>query len=265
MSHHIYIGVATHKEYQMPNSKSYIPIHVGSQGKTPIATYTPDNQKDNISLKNPNYCELTATYYIWKNVQADYKGLVHYRRHFSTANKFNEFRAGTFDNVLSEKELVTIFDRNKYDAILPIKRKYYIESLYSHYKHTHNVKDLDVVRNVINDKFPDYLDAFDQVMKRTQAHMFNMYIMKSEYYDAYAQWLFDILFELEKRIDVSSYDVQEARVFGYISELLLDVWLEKNPLNQFEKPVMFMEKQNWIKKNGKFLLNKFQIRNLQTR
>jgi hypothetical protein len=60
--------------------------------------------------------------------------------------------------------------------------------------------------------------------------MFNMMILKREHLDAYCRWLFDLLFELEKRVDVTAYDAFHARFFGRISELLLDVWLECNPL-----------------------------------
>lgn len=74
--------VAAHKPYWMPQDDVYMPIHVGCEGKESIG-FTGDNTGDNISAKNPHYCELTALYWAWKNLQADYTGLVHYRRYFT--------------------------------------------------------------------------------------------------------------------------------------------------------------------------------------
>lgn len=252
----IYIGVATHKEYRMPVDKCYKPIHVGSINKETISNYQKDSEGDNISISNPNFCELTATYYIWKNISAEYKGLVHYRRHFTSDMNFIEFKTGEFSKIASEEFLLEQLKNT--DIIVPKKRKYYIETLYSHYKHTHQISDLDETRKVIEYLTPEYLTSFDKVMKRKQAHMFNMYIMKSNLFDAYADWMFATLFELQQRVDITEYDVSEGRIFGYISELLLDVWIDKNQLDYIELPVMFMEKQNWFTKGSKFILNKFK-------
>ena len=95
-------------------------------------------------------------------------------------------------------------------------------------------------------------------MRRTWGHRFNMFIMKRPQFDAYCQWLFDILFEVEATIDISEYSPSEARVFGYLSERMLDVWLETNPVRAKEVKVQFMEKQNWLKKGGNFLLRKLR-------
>ena len=76
------IIVATHKKYSMPNDKMYVPVHVGAEGKEDLS-YTKDNTGDNISFKNSYFCELTGLYWAWKNLNADYIGLVHYRRYFS--------------------------------------------------------------------------------------------------------------------------------------------------------------------------------------
>ena len=78
----IKIIVATHKNYWMPEDNMYIPVHVGAEGKDLDLGYIKDNTGDNISKKNKNYCELTGLYWAWENIDAEYIGLAHYRRHF---------------------------------------------------------------------------------------------------------------------------------------------------------------------------------------
>ena len=72
----IKIIVATHKKYQMPEDQMYFPVQVGAEGKTKIEEYTQDNTGNNISLKNPYFCELTGLYWAWKNLEAENIGLV---------------------------------------------------------------------------------------------------------------------------------------------------------------------------------------------
>lgn len=83
-----------------------------------------------------------------------------------------------------------------------------------------------------------------------------MFVMKKILFDEYCSWLFSILFELEKRIDITNYNQYEARVFGFISERLFNAWLEKQQLNVKEMPVINLEKVNWVKKIVKFLIRK---------
>ena len=84
--------------------------------------------------------------------------------------------------------------------------------------------------------------------------------MKKEIFDSYCKWLFDILFELEKRLDISDYSVNDARVFGFVAERLLDVWITQNSIAYKEIPYVFMENQNWIKKGGAFLKRKLNYK-----
>ena len=242
--------IATHKKYDMPKYKSYLPLHVGKEGKDDLG-YKGDNTGNNISKKNPNYCELTGLYWAWKNLKSDYIGLAHYRRHFKGNTKSKD----KFEQVLSDKEINELLRKN--DIILPKKRYYYIENLYSHYEHTLHIETLDVTGEIIKEKYPKYMKEFDLLKTRTSAHMFNMFIMKKEIMDEYCKWLFDILFELENRIDTSKYDSFHARFYGRVSELLLDVWLNTKGYKYVEVPVMSMEKVNWWKKGTSFLKAKF--------
>lgn len=241
----IKIMVVTHKEAPMPKDKLlYIPTLVGgNKDNIDFPESYRDDSGVNISEKNTNYCELTALYWAWKNLDADYIGLVHYRRLFvEPRNKKEIASIETISNLL-----------NEHDVILPKKRNYYIETTESHYKHNHNIDDLMETKKILEEFYPKYVSSFDRVMKETKSHRFNMMVMKKEKFDEYTEWLFAILVELEKRVDISNYDAYQSRIFGFISERLLDVWIYANDIKYSELPVKFMEKQNWPKKIAKFL------------
>lgn len=250
----IKIIIATHKKYQMPKDDIYLPVHVGAEGKQSIG-YVTDNTGDNISSKNAFYCELTGLYWAWKNLDADYIGLSHYRRHFTCARKIPKTENEKFDILLNKEQVEKLLENTS--IILPKKRKYYIENLYDHYRHTMYIEPLDETRKIIEEQCPEYLKEFDKLHKRTSAHMFNMFVMKKEYLDKYCEWLFKILFELEKRIDSKQYDSFHARYLGRISELLLDVWINTKNLSYKEIEVIDMQNVNWFKKGISFMKAKF--------
>lgn len=246
--------VATHKKYKMPSDSIYVPIHVGAINKDSIG-YERDDSGDNISELNPFYSELTALYYGWKNKKSDILGLVHYRRYFvKNAQKYDENI--NIDNVvLKEEEIVRLL--SEYDMIVPKKRNYYIETLYSHYSNTLDGKHLDIARDIINIKNNDYIKSFDKVMKQKTGYMFNMLIAPKKLYDQYCEWLFPILEELKIEVDETNLSPFELRLYGRVSELLFNVWLEKNKINVVEVPFMYMDNISWGNKIFSFLAAKF--------
>ena len=179
-----------------------------------------DNTLDNINEKNPNFCELTALYWIWKNDNSDYVGLEHYRRFFSKKGLFST-------RPLRKAELLKKLKKS--DLIIPESRVGEL-SVEDYYKKEHYVEDLYVCRDIISEKYPEYLSAFDQVMKSKRAFMTNMFVSKKSIIDAYSNWLFDILFEAERRIDISDRDTYQKRIFGFLSERLFNVYIIKNGL-----------------------------------
>lgn len=247
----IKVLVATHKDYKMPKDEVYLPIFVGNAiHPENNPGFQSDDDGENISLKNKNYNELTALYWAWKNLDADAIGLVHYRRYLIGNTK----KVSKFDKILNKKEIEKLFQ--SYDVILPKRRNYYIESNFSHYIHAHHEEPLELTKDVIEKYFPEYKSAYETVMKRSSAHMFNMFVMRKVYFDQYVQWMFDVLGRVEQQLDITTYNAYEARVYGFISELLLDVWLEVNDIETVEVPYKFMEKQNWIIKGSLFLKRK---------
>jgi len=75
------IFTMTHKKFDAPNDKMYVPLHVGRAMSEDLG-YLGDNTGENISDMNCYYSELTGVYWIWKNYhESDYVGVCHYRRY----------------------------------------------------------------------------------------------------------------------------------------------------------------------------------------
>ncbi len=267
MNKDITIIIATHRPYQMPEDDMYLPVHVGAEGKldengAPLDLgYLKDNSGDNISELNPSFCELTGLYWAWKNLDAEYIGLAHYRRHFG-------YKKGKdlFDSVLTYDQIKPYLGKIK--VFTPNKRKYYIETLYDHYKHTHYIEQLDETRRIIGDIYPEYIANFDSVVKQTYGYMFNMMIMRKDLLDDYCKWLFDILFELKDRMagnkEMQELSAFQSRFYGRVSEIIFNVWLDKKTETgeiknneRKEIPVIHMDDINWWKKGTAFLKAKF--------
>ncbi|MEG9533226.1 DUF4422 domain-containing protein [Mannheimia indoligenes] len=245
--------VATHKKYKFPRVEYYIPILVGCVNTNLELGILRDDLGENISGKNPNFCELTALYWAWKNgifEKNDYVGLVHYRRYFKGEYPFLKNKY-----ILSEKNIQE--DLSQVDCLVPKKRKYYIETVYSHYKNAHYINDLDLAVSIIIEKNPEYLTACNKVLDSSSLHLFNMFIMRSELCGEYCEWLFSILFELEKRIDISSYSIYQKRVFGFIAERLFNIWIEHNHIKIKMIDVVNIENENFLLKAMNLLKRKF--------
>lgn len=263
MEYTVKIIVATHKKYRMPADTMYIPLHVGADlaminGSHEEVPYCKDNTGDNISQHNAKFCELTGLYWAWKNLDADYIGLVHYRRHFC----IKKSKKDLFDNVLTYKQLIPFLGGIK--IFIPNKRKYIIETLYSHYQHTHYSEQLDEVKKIIEEKYPDYRKSYDKIVNQTYGYMFNMMIVEKELLHKYCEWLFSILFELKNRVDDRDLSAYQGRFYGRISEIIFNVWLDYQVISGNlskseikEIPCIHMEKVNWVKKGMAFLKAKF--------
>lgn len=247
MSESIRIAVAMHKPYRTPDDPAYLPLHVGAALHPDVLPgIQGDDEGDNISRLNASYSELTALYWMWKNCDADYKGLVHYRRLFASPSLANRLRKDRFVRIASGKEIREAL--KKTGAVVPRSRNYYIETMHSHYAHTLDGSHLDVMRDILMSKAPEYVPMFDRCMASTSGHMFNMLVMRADLFDAYCAWLFPLIDELASQIDASAYTPFEKRYPGRVSELLLDVWLKTNGQDVVELPLTSPEPTDWEKR-----------------
>ena len=246
------IIIAAHKEYIFPQDDLYVPLQVGCFISSEKLDMVGDDIGENISHKNHSFSELTALYWAWKNEyfkESDFCGLVHYRRYFEGIESFGRFR------ILGEADIMNYM--SQYDVLVPRERKYYIETVRSHYEHAHYKKDLDTLEEVFREYSPEYIPAFTAVMEQKSLYLYNMFVMKSKYYNDYCLWLFTILFEVEKRVDISEYDRYQKRIFGFLGERMFNVWLLHHKLKVKEIKVKNLEGENLILKAVNMLKRKY--------
>ena len=215
------IYVMTHKQFQQQLPNIYQVLHVGAKGKVDLG-YLRDDIGDNISDKNPNYCELTGLYWMWKNSTADVVGLCHYRRYFSSIPLDKKLK-----RILTEKDIEARLKNHDIIVSVPVFTKQNQRDFYcaNHYKH-----DYDLTRDAIARIHPEYIPDFDEYMNGHCGSLCNMFICRKELADKYAAWLFQIYDEMESQVDLSTYDTYQARMYGFMSERLMNVWIKHNRL-----------------------------------
>lgn len=256
VSRRVVIGVAAHKPYRMPADPAYLPVHVGAAlhpGACP--GFQPDDEGESISHLNASHSELTGLYWLWKNAEADVKGLVHYRRLLGSPDPARRRAGDPLDRVATGEELESLVRGS--GVVLARRRSYYIETVYGHYGHTFDAAQFDACREVLADMCPEYVPAWDRLMRSRGAHIYNMFAMRGDLFDAYCAWLFPLLDELVRRVGSDGMTPFEARWPGRVSERLLDPWLETNGLGYAELPVVSPEPVDWVAKGRGFLSAKF--------
>lgn len=213
----------THKSFNQSLPAEYKPLHVGAALGSDLG-YLRDDTGENISHKNRNYCELTGLYWIWKNSKSDIVGLCHYRRYLSKWPMDKKLK-----HILTQADIERRL--RKADIILPVPviGKKNTGELY---RSKHSEKDYDLTRAAIQTVSPEYLAAFDRFMQGRACCQCNMFIASKEIADAYCDWLFSIYDELEKHVDLTGYSAYQARIYGFMSERLLNVWVEHNQLKK---------------------------------
>jgi hypothetical protein len=241
------ILVCSHKSDVWKADDIYMPLHVGKAISNENLGIQGDDTGDNISVKNKNYCELTGLYWAWKNLKnVDYIGLCHYRRYFNFHTKgtpFSIFSLVKSDEVnnlnLSLPDINKLF--NKYDVILA-KSKIYPVSIFDDYCLNHVSEDARVIEKIILEKYPEYKRSINECLHNSnKLSHYNMFIMRWEDFHKYCSWLFSILEEAERRIDISGYNNAQKRIWGYVSErLLLSLFVYHNNMHAKKYPVYWV-------------------------
>lgn len=239
------ILVCTHTDSFYLQTDLLQPIHVGKAMHPELHfPFIGDDTGDNISGKNGSYCELTAHYWAWKNLDTDYIGICHYRRYFDFAAKPTFVNNDMFD--ISKEDILRRDLGNPLDllkdgteVILP-RPSYIPKSVAQNYIFSHVPEDFFVLCRVILKLYPEYEPTLRQHFFCSNKWIaYNMMFCKKDLFDKYAEWLFTILAEVEKNAKVSGYSYQ-SRIFGFMGEILTPLFFLHNCQKIKYQPILYV-------------------------
>lgn len=239
--------VCCHRLFHVEDIKFLVPIHVGADNAPSPYYSIYDNTGDHISHLNNSYCELTALYWGWKNTQADYYGLFHYRRYLIfSEDMMNDYKGRCTKiayKIYKYPDLRTLIKLgylneniekfvSEYDLIMPVGENMH-KSVYEHYitAPNHRKQDIDLIINIIEKEFPQYRNAMIKYLSGNYHYFGNIFVCNHSILNSYCKWLFKILNKYDAVKNIEGYNVQEMRVNGYLAERLLGIyytWLKDN-------------------------------------
>ena len=238
MGKKIEIFILTHKKFEEEyDSSLYKPLVNGADSLDDTFGYLGDNTGDNISKLNNQYSELSGEYWAWKNSKADIIGFCHYRRWFVKDFRMKKLTEEDILNYLSNYDIIVARRRKTRESVFEFtKKRYSINSSVDI-----NPDEYLKLGEVMKDKYPDYYPTYKKIMGGHYTFLHNMFICDKKLADEYFEWIFNVFTDLKPKIDFSSYPTDNSRIFGYISERLLTVFIEKNKLKYKELPLYMSE------------------------
>lgn len=232
------IYVVSHKHLDLPLPPSYQAIFAGaancpSNDRGHSNWIYDDSGNENISSKNSSFCELTALHWIWKNSNESATGLLHYRRYAANPETGLPLSRENIDNILKTKDAIVAqrsYLFSQHDRCLC--------SVAEQYREIHSSTDLVIAEAIIKKHFKTYHPAFKKCIARNFLFPCNIIICNKKLFNSYCLWLFSVISKLEQYIDPHKYrDSYQSRVFGFLAERLLNVYIEAHSLDVFETPL----------------------------
>ncbi len=201
------ILIACHKPSEVYSDDVYTPIQVGKALHPELDLgYICDNIGDNISSKNASYCELTAQYWGWKNIECEYIGLAHYRRFFEPV-----FTNNNIESLLGDNDIIL---GNPFHFACTVDQ-FWMANLIP--------EDVTILYLILKKYFPSDFKFAEQYLTNNLFYPCNMFVCRKELFDQFAQWQFEVLHKVEQVLPLSKYS-RERRIFGYLGEALLPIY-----------------------------------------
>lgn len=209
----IILLVCAHKPDSYTRNKGvYKAIQVGSDLHPDMNLgYQKDNTGENISSRNAAWSELTAIYWGWKNVRhVEYMGLCHYRRYLDV-----DISEQTIERLIQGHDILLCdyYKATQYDIV----SRGLITAL--------SQEDYWLYIDTMLAIHPDTKDALLKYMYDTNTFVpYTIFVARKALYDEFCEFMFPVLFELEKRILPHSHS-RQRRVIGYFGEWTLGLFV----------------------------------------
>ena len=224
------IFAAVHKDFSIPESDCIVPIFAGKSSQNEF-NIQGDAEDDNISELNHLINESTSIYWIWKNTNYKYVGLCHYRRFFGYDKPLDSFEIA---ECLQDADMIVTNPVHFFPLTIKTQLKSTImpEAF---------EKGFNLVRNIVLEKYPDYMEDFDVYFDTSYFYSCNMFIARKDIFDKYCSWVFSIIIPACKKFDSSEYDGYSKRIVGFMMERLLTLWIIHNGIKIKQVPMILTE------------------------
>lgn len=261
----IKIYIAYHKDSYIVENDIFVPVQVGRSTSDISLKMIGDDTGENISFKNNVYCELTATYWAWKNNHdSDYIGICHYRRFFTFKKplfvfakyqlrkmqhylkfllgdrsdflNWNHVCVASEDQLLTNiirfsKQIYDEIDTGKYNiyALRPVK--IFHKSIWDIQVRPSGEYSINILEEIINELHPEYSTYLKETLHGGIMYHANMVIMKNDLFNEYAKFLFSVLERHEKKVIIDRWcfdpisEKSYNRLAGYLGEILTSVFI----------------------------------------
>lgn len=234
---------------ELVDNPLYVPVRCGAvyDKENPMGI-AGDDTGDNISERRMSFCEFTVQYWAWKNVQADYYGLCHYRRYLSFTSK--RFKTDEYNMVhvpvltpkgkeryglLDERAMAALIQ--DYDVITseyadaprlptPLGRCETVRQVWEAHDGVFFEKSsIDLLFELIDQMAPEYSESAREYFGGKRHRGFNCFILRKELFERLCQLQFPIMFEVERRLDTTGYTQTMLRTPAFLGEMLYGIFL----------------------------------------
>ncbi|MBM6676697.1 DUF4422 domain-containing protein [Olsenella uli] len=242
----IKILISCHKGVAYPKSELFLPVHVGAEGKAPLEGMQPDNEGENISDRNFTYSELTAQYWAWKSLDADYVGLCHYRRYFcfdgkrhhandhaqiedpclcpSAVERYHIDDARAIRAALESHDVICAPEWSVLGVPTPEGVKRTVRSHMVGYDLMTDT-DLDELVRICWELKPDYVDELVRYLSGSRYLGYNCFVMRRELFERLCEFEFPILEEFDRNFSYEGLTGNRRRICGYLGEILFSTFI----------------------------------------
>ena len=257
------ILVCYYQPGELPKESVFFPIQAGKAVSGFDLKIQGDDTGNNISEKNVMFGEFTAWYWGWKNIKKiypdlEYIGLAHYRRFFALDSSFEgNLLYNTRIPQMKNYDALLIQKLKNHDIILARQDSFNYSHLAAQYIDAHYLEDYLCIKTIVHDIYPEYDQSFLHIFRENnKMSLYCLFMARYELFEQYFEWLFPLLFEAEKRIDVSGYNTYQKRVLAFLAERLLNVYVYHNKLRIAYEPLYFIEPKNTKRPPLKKLIKK---------